>query len=408
MPSSGSFGTSQHSSVEEGYDGRNVGKRSLGPFLSNSFSNISGKLSFEKMDSLYVLSRQLVETNSMETLLESIVRHAVDIVQVSYCRILTQEADGSFICRAAYPQTRIGSAQRSGQREPRHAEHIYRRVLMGEVPILFDRFDKRLTPQERAALQLNLASSICLVPLLVDSEALGLLVLGKERGAAREPFHEENVRLAVLIADQTASAISRARLTNQLASNYLDTVLALAKTLEARDPYTGNHSQRMAELSEALAAKLGLPSEEIKIIHWAALLHDIGKIAIPDDILRRPGPLTREEWVVVRKHPEIGAEILMMVPELSKVAELVKLHHERINGGGYPIGLKGNEIPLGARILAVLDAYSAMTDGRAYRQARSPEEAKEELRRCSGSEFDPQVVDAFLSLISPADEKPIG
>ncbi|MDR3573952.1 MAG: HD domain-containing protein [Anaerolineaceae bacterium] len=405
MSISGSYNAAQHSPMEGDFDAMNAGKRPGGAVLQNSFPG-NGKVALEKMDGLYTLSRQLVATNSMETLLDSIVRHAVDIIQVSYCRVLTQEADGSFVCQAAYQQGRLGPAHSIGRREPRQAEHIYRRVLMGEVPILFDRLDERLTAQERAALRLTSASSICLVPLLVDSVALGILVLGKERGVSREPFHEENMRLAVLIADQTASAISRARLNTQLASNYLDTVLALAKTLEARDPYTGNHSQRMTDLAESLSRKLGLSDVEIKAVRWAALLHDIGKIAIPDEILRRPGPLTKEEWVIVRKHPEIGAEILMMVPDLSNVAELVKRHHERINGAGYPTGLKGNEIPLGSRILAVLDAYSAMTDGRAYRTARTHEEAITELSRCAGSEFDPLVVDAFLSLFTHKDGKP--
>jgi putative nucleotidyltransferase with HDIG domain len=151
-------------------------------------------------------------------------------------------------------------------------------------------------------------------------------------------------------------------------------------------------------LAERTAATLHCTEEEIQTIRRAGLLHDIGKISIPEEILHRPGPLAEEEWALIRRHPDVGAEIVLMVSNLAEVAELVRSHHERYDGKGYPRGLKGEDIPLGGRILAITDAYTTLTDGRAYREAISHNEAITELKRCSGSHFDPQVVEAFLSL----------
>jgi putative nucleotidyltransferase with HDIG domain len=185
---------------------------------------------------------------------------------------------------------------------------------------------------------------------------------------------------------------------------YLETVLSLAKAVDARDSYTSDHSQRLAVWAESVAVELGCDESEIQDILWAALLHDIGKIGVPDDILRKPGPLTEAEWSIMKQHPIIGAEIIDPVRSLSEVAPLIRAHQEKYDGSGYPDGLVGEAIPLGARILAVVDAYSAITDDRVYRQARSHAEAVEELRRCAGTQFDPQVVEVFLALLAREQE----
>jgi HD-GYP domain-containing protein (c-di-GMP phosphodiesterase class II) len=206
--------------------------------------------------------------------------------------------------------------------------------------------------------------------------------------------------LATLIADQAASAIYRVRLTDRLKENQLETVLALAKTIEARDNYTGGHSDRMTELAVQTAARLNCSYDEVQSVRWASLLHDIGKISIPDEILHKPGPLNVDEWELVKSHPLKGAEIVLMASNLEHVAVLVLAHHEKYDGSGYPYQLEQQRIPTGARILAVVDAYSAMTDGRVYRKPITHVDAIEELRRCSGSHFDPAVVDAFISLFA--------
>ncbi|MCX6034202.1 MAG: HD domain-containing protein, partial [Chloroflexi bacterium] len=182
------------------------------------------------------------------------------------------------------------------------------------------------------------------------------------------------------------------------------TVLALARAMDVRDTYTQDHSQRMAAISDVLCRKLDVDEEQIQAIHSAAVLHDIGKIGVTDEILRKPGPLTSQEWDSMKRHPKIGADIVAPVNKLIHVAPIIIAHHEKFDGSGYPYGLKGDQIPIGARILAVVDAYVAITDERVYRKARSHKEAMAELVKHSGSQFDPTVVDAFLKLVGEKTE----
>ena len=169
---------------------------------------------------------------------------------------------------------------------------------------------------------------------------------------------------------------------------------SLAKAVDARDTYTGSHSTRVAELSAWIAHRLGLDREHIELTRLAGSLHDLGKLAIPEEILRKPGPLTDPERLVLQRHPEIGHRMLESLG-VDPVAEWVLHHHERWDGTGYPERLHGEEIPLGARIIFVADAYDAMTSDRAYRGRLTPREAIEELERCSGTQFDPEIVAAF-------------
>ena len=169
---------------------------------------------------------------------------------------------------------------------------------------------------------------------------------------------------------------------------------SLAKAVDARDTYTGSHSTRVAELSAWIAHRLGVDREHIELTRLAGSLHDLGKLAIPEEILRKPGPLTDPERLVLQRHPEIGHRMLESLG-VDPVAEWVLHHHERWDGTGYPERLRGDEIPLGARIIFVADAYDAMTSDRAYRGRLTPREAIEELERCSGTQFDPEIVAAF-------------
>jgi putative nucleotidyltransferase with HDIG domain len=185
----------------------------------------------------------------------------------------------------------------------------------------------------------------------------------------------------------------------QTEAAYTGAIRALAAALDARDPYTAGHSERVSVVSVAIGRALNLPAEDLEVIRLGALLHDIGKIGVPDDVLRKPGALTSREYEAIKEHPVLGARILKPVPFLARHIPIVELHHERPDGRGYPKGLRDEDIPLAARIVHVADAYDAMTSARAYRAARPAGEALRELWRCSGTEFHAEIVGALATAL---------
>jgi putative nucleotidyltransferase with HDIG domain len=187
-------------------------------------------------------------------------------------------------------------------------------------------------------------------------------------------------------------------------SAYLGAIRALAAALDARDPYTAGHSERVSSLSVMIGRVMKLGTEELEVLRLGALLHDIGKIGVSDEILRKNGPLTADEFEQIKRHPALGARILRQVPFLAPHLPIVELHHERPDGRGYPFGLRGEEIPLEARIVHVADAFDAMTSARAYRAARPAAAAFAELERFSGTQFDAASVDALVEAVPSTPE----
>jgi diguanylate cyclase (GGDEF)-like protein/putative nucleotidyltransferase with HDIG domain len=205
---------------------------------------------------------------------------------------------------------------------------------------------------------------------------------------------------SVIHSSEVAGILASARpVVDEREEVYLITALSLAEALDLRDTGTARHSQTVGRYAEMMAAKLGFAPDHVERVRLGGMLHDIGKIAVPDSILRKPGPLTEEEWAEMRKHSEIGAQMLG-ASALHDIREWVVAHHERPDGRGYPHGLEGEDIPIEARILAVADAYEAMTADRPYRAALGEDEAREELLRGAGSQFDAVVVEAFLAVLS--------
>jgi len=195
------------------------------------------------------------------------------------------------------------------------------------------------------------------------------------------------------------SLLDAQRRNADLSETFVSTIEALSTALELRTTETEGHAQRVSLYTVTAARSMGVGGRELEQMHWGALLHDVGKIGVPDAILLKAGALRPEEWALVRMHPELGARLLHGVPGLGSALDIVRLHHERFDGAGYPLGLRGTAIPLGARIFAVADAIDAITSDRPFRPARSWDEARLEILQGRGSHFDPTVVDAFLEIL---------
>jgi len=207
-----------------------------------------------------------------------------------------------------------------------------------------------------------------------------------------KPFGEKELHSTVEMA------IYKHRSTEKLLNSMEGTIDALATALEMRDPYTAGHQRRVGELAEAIALEMNYPGDEVRGIHLAALIHDIGKIYVPSEILSKPVELTKNEFNIIKTHPRVGYDILGKIEFSWPIAEMVYQHHERLDGSGYPRGLKGDEIVFQARILAVADVVEAMTSRRPYRAALGIETALEEISAGRGTKYDPDVVDACLKL----------
>ena len=234
----------------------------------------------------------------------------------------------------------------------------------------------------------------------------GLLVLVAPLGLSRYAMKQmvdrtrDNVLRLEKSNDELTTAVHDISVMSQrLDEAYTGTLESLVEALDMRDQETRGHSNRVASHSLDLAMTLGMKDQEdLDMIYRGALMHDVGKIGVPDQILRKPGPLTEEEWEFMRMHPADGYRILARVPYLRPAADVVLSHHERWDGDGYPRQLKGSGIPLGARIFSLSDTFDAIVSDRPYRAGRTPDEALQEILRCSGSQFDPKVVEAFEAL----------
>lgn len=238
--------------------------------------------------------------------------------------------------------------------------------------------------------------AILTVPLLAHGRVVGVLQLLNPLGAPR--FSEEDLRRMEQFAGVLAPAIENARLYALQRRQFLDTVTAIAEAIEKRDPYTGGHVRRVVAYSVLLATEMGLDPAELEEIYLAATLHDVGKIATPDAVLRKPAPLDDAEAAVMRRHAADGADIVGRIRELRPVLPGVRHHHERLDGQGYPDGLAGDEIARVARIIAVADTFDAITTSRPYRQALDSARAAAEIEAGAGTQFCPHVVAAFQAL----------
>lgn len=233
---------------------------------------------------------------------------------------------------------------------------------------------------------------IC-VPVITKGRLLGVL---QALNRQQQDFTYDDLRLLETLANQVAIAVENSRLYQEVKTNFLETVSALASAIDAKDRYTGGHTKRVALFSELIAKYLGYTKEQIEDVKMAAILHDIGKIGIDDKVLKKQAPLDKEEWEHMKQHPEMGFRILGHIKSLKYITDGMRYHHERPDGNGYPCGLKGEETPMIARIISVADTFDAMTSTRPYRKGLDYDVAFEEIVKCRGTQFDEIVVDAFV------------
>jgi HD-GYP domain-containing protein (c-di-GMP phosphodiesterase class II) len=231
-------------------------------------------------------------------------------------------------------------------------------------------------------------------PIFVDGSVWGVLNI-----EAVEPhaFSEADAVLVEAVAVSLGGAVHRTRLVMEMERTFTTTLAALTSTVEAKDDYTAAHGQDVASLAERVALRMGLTSAQAQDVRYAAMLHDVGKIAVPSEILQKPGPLTEEEWAVMRSHAAVGGELVGRIDAFAHLAPAVRASHERWDGGGYPDGLAGEQIPLAARIIAACDTYDAIVTQRPYRPARTQTEAYAELRRVAGGQLDGRIVRELLA-----------
>ncbi len=239
-------------------------------------------------------------------------------------------------------------------------------------------------------------SRLLMCPLVVDGVGIGLIEVYRRND---RPFRSDDPRHVEVLSTFAANAYSKIKMANELEAQYTTTIEALVSALEARDPYTQAHTGRIRDLATALADAMQLGHAIRQSVRLGAILHDVGKIGISDSILRKEGPLTPEEWAIMRTHPEIGKKMLESIEFLAPALPVIYHHHERWDGTGYPEGLKGEEIPLGARIVAVCDTFDAMTTDRPYRKAAPIEKALDEILSHAGTQFDPACAALLVDLI---------
>jgi len=238
--------------------------------------------------------------------------------------------------------------------------------------------------------------NLAALQVVSKGRAVGVLLLANKRSGG---FDDNDTRILLAIGQHAGIALENNRLHSELEQSHSATIAVLADAIEAKDAYTRGHCESVAKIAVAVAERLGVGKENLDEIRYAALLHDVGKIGVPDGILLKPGKLLPEEFSMIQRHSLIGRDLMARVPKFSTLATAIFHHHERYDGAGYPEGLSGEEIPLFSRIICVVDAFDAMTSTRPYRTPVSRVDAIKELESCAGSHFDPSVVSAIVQVL---------
>ncbi len=338
-------------------------------------------------------ARKLNRMMLFDEAVKAIGESATDVLETDMAFIVLRNPDNTISC-PWISGLNTDTINRIIDTEGASIESILRH---SQTPVLFPDIRKSVLP---TSLQKHLiekkARSTRIFPLMYEGQTMGA-VIGFYKHVRLFTRSERNI--LSLFANSAALTLQNAWMYDQIEKGYLGLALALANIEDAREVTIPDSSMRSAKLAEETARALKVPEDEVRSIHWAALLHDIGKKDIPESVLQKSGPLNENEWELVRLSPQTGEKMLEAVPQLHGIAKIIRNFHEHYDGSGYPDRLKGNQIPIGAKVLAVTDAYTSMLDKRAYRAPRLPQEALSEIQHHSGEYFDPVVVNAFNKVV---------
>ena len=339
--------------------------------LHRLIDHLSGQLekSVEEISTLHAISDKITRLKGIKDIVNTMVDVTGEILDTAdVCFYLLDGATGKFIDLDSGSIAELNRGIMGGN------------IVRNRVPGSFDGQDLEI-----------------LFPLMIEDRLFGALRVVSSNGIDSS----KEAKLSYLL-QRIVERMENVVLYEGLYENILSTLDSMAKILDARDPHTSRHSTRVTELSMRIGKTLGLSDEDLDVLKVSASLHDIGKVGVPDKILLKKGKLTVEEMDIIKKHPDIGFDILSSIIPMKKDAEIIRHHHERYDGKGYPMGLKGEDIPFLSRIITLADAFDAMTSDRPYRKALPYSVALQEIKRCRGTQFDPGIVDVFIrKVITP-------
>jgi putative nucleotidyltransferase with HDIG domain len=338
----------------------------------------------DKLDRLSHFQSNMLLSHDDHYMLETWLAKLGELVKIEVCSVFLVEEGGiEFVHKISKPE----------KLSPVIQKEVEAQISLGNFGRAISKGIPLTVPAEAFGKESSRRFTIMIAPLSNLKRTIGAIVIAFEE--SKDFIRQQTLRFLYILVDFFSLSLENAYLFNDLKSAYFDTIKAITNSIEARDPYTRGHSERVAQFSKAIAEELNWDKNEIELIDWGGMLHDVGKIGIPDSILNKQGKLTDDEYNKIKSHPLIGAQIVKDISFLEPAIPYILEHHERFDGKGYPMGVAGKNISIKGRVLAVADTFDAMTSDRPYRKAFKPEYALKEILRNEGTQFDSEIVWAF-------------
>jgi putative nucleotidyltransferase with HDIG domain len=338
----------------------------------------------DKLERLSDFRSDMILSHDISEILQSGISKFQELVKTEACSVFLVDENGfEFRHEISFPEHFAGLMEKE----------LDAQIMSGTFGWIINSGTPACVPAEVFGKGDHRKLSVMIAPLSNKERTLGAVAIIFEQD--EDFIRQQTLRLLYILSGFFSLSLENAFLFEDIKKSYFDTIRAVANSVEARDAYTRGHSNRVAEISKIIAMEMGWGRRDLELIDWGGVLHDLGKVGISDSILNKPGKLTDEEFAIMKSHPSIGGQIISGISFLEPLLPYIAQHHERYDGRGYPAGLKGEEIAIQGRLLAIADTYDAMTSDRPYRKGLPAQIAYDEIVKCSGSQFDPVLVLAF-------------